>query len=179
MGCGCCSQCQCSNTKLRDDLRKLWSDHVCYTREFIISSTSNLPDLEFVAKRLMQNPKDFTKVLSNFYSIKTVVTFEKEFTEHLTIAAEIVTAAKSNQPIDELQKKWIANANRVAKSLSINPKEYKKWHDMMLHHLKLTENELVFRLKGQYEEDIKNFDIIYTEALAMGDMMAYNIKHKL
>lgn len=40
-------------------IRRLWSQHVYWTRFFIISAVSELGDLQAATKRLLQNPKDF------------------------------------------------------------------------------------------------------------------------
>lgn len=45
--------------RLMNQLRKLWEQHVYWTRFFIISTAADLGNLEPVANRLLQNPKDF------------------------------------------------------------------------------------------------------------------------
>lgn len=46
----------------------------------------------------------------------------------------------------------------------------------MLHkHLKLTEEEAVARLMGQYAKDVALYDVIEDQALMMGDYMAEGI----
>ena len=62
--------CHFKQAELRDTLRKLWEQHVMWTRSFIISTSSNLGDLTFVTNRLLQNPKDFADVLRPIYGRK-------------------------------------------------------------------------------------------------------------
>ncbi len=52
---------------LNNTLRKLWEQHIMWTRSFIISTVDNLGDIEFVTKRLLRNPSDFAAVLKNYY----------------------------------------------------------------------------------------------------------------
>ena len=47
-------------------LRKLWEQHVMWTRSFIISTASDLNDLELVTNRLLQNPTDFYDFLATY-----------------------------------------------------------------------------------------------------------------
>jgi len=45
-------------TQLRVDMRKLWEDHITWTRQWIVSFAANLPDQDAAAGRLMQNQTD-------------------------------------------------------------------------------------------------------------------------
>ena len=56
--------------------------------------------------------------------------------------------------------------------VSINPCWSKNvWQSMFYDHLKMTENEAVQLLKGQYEQSIVQYDEIQKEALKMADYM--------
>lgn len=45
--------------QLLETVRRLWMEHVFWTRLFIISTAANLPDIRPVTDRLLRNPKDF------------------------------------------------------------------------------------------------------------------------
>lgn len=75
--------------------RKLWEQHVFWTRTFIISTASNTEDLELVTERLLRNPTDFAVVLRNFYSADKAVTFEGLLKDHLLIAARLINNTKN------------------------------------------------------------------------------------
>jgi len=40
---------------LRQDMRKLWTDHVAWTRDYIIAAIGDQPDLNAATDRLMAN----------------------------------------------------------------------------------------------------------------------------
>ncbi|MGH9223226.1 MAG: hypothetical protein ACRD2W_05470 [Acidimicrobiales bacterium] len=42
----------------RQHMRNLWTDHVAWTRLFIVSAVAGLPDTEATAGRLLQNQTD-------------------------------------------------------------------------------------------------------------------------
>jgi len=162
--------------RLRDSLRMLWEQHVYWTRMFIISTAFSLPDLDPVTKRLLRNPKDFEAALKPFYGDMAASRFASLLTDHLTIAAELVKAAKagdSNAAADA-EKRWYANADKIAAFLaSINPFwSESEWRDMLHEHLALTKTEAVQILTKKYSESISTFDTIEKQALGMADTMA-------
>jgi hypothetical protein len=169
-----CKQLQLSNT-----IRRLWIEHVLWTRFFIVSAVSNLRDLPFVTQRLLQNPVDFAKVLQPFYGRETAKQFERLLTEHLLIAAELVNAliAGKKGRVEELRKKWFVNAKEIAAFLAcINPFwSERTWRELLFDHLRMTENEAVLYFNRQFEKSIKEYDAIQAEALEMAEEMTFGI----
>src|SRR5215216_6598525 len=43
---------------LRQDMRKLWTDHVVWTRDYILAAVGDQPDAQAAAGRLMKNQED-------------------------------------------------------------------------------------------------------------------------
>lgn len=166
-------------TDLINTYRKLWSQHVMWTRSFIISTAADLGDLSLVTQRLLRNPGDLAKELRKYYGAEKVNQIEKLFTEHLTIAAQLVNQAKAGdaEGAAATRTKWYQNADEIAGFLSsINPFWRRKvWQSMLFSHLKMTEEEATLRLQGQYAEDIAIYDDIEAEALEMADYMADGI----
>lgn len=164
---------------LMNDIRMLWEQHGIWTREAIMSMALDLPNEEFVIARLLQNPKDFGRILESFYGNQIASRFSDLLTEHLVIAAELVKAAKAGNTIaaEEAERKWYANADQIVKFLSsINPYwSYQEWKKMLHHHLRLVKAEAVAMLTGDFEAGIKVFDEIERQALDMADVMAEGI----
>lgn len=159
--------------------RKLWEQHIMWTRSFIISTAADLADLEIVTARLLRNPTDFAIVLRNYYGIEKSKRFETLFREHLLIAASLVNNAKAGNTEAVLadRKKWYNNADEIALFLSeINPFwSMRKFRSLFYDHLKMTEDEAIYRLNNRYSSDVMIYDSIETEALLMADFMSYGI----
>ena len=158
---------------LASGLARLWSDHVFYTRLYIISAVAGLPDADAALKRLMKNQEDLGNAIIPFYGEKAGKHLTELLKDHIAIAGKLVGAAKENN--DDAFKKfngeWHKNADEIASFLSkANPNwpesEMKK---MLYEHLKLTTQEAVHRLQKQWEQDTKNFDAIYDQGLHMAD----------
>ncbi|MEL7608484.1 MAG: acetylglutamate kinase [Bacillota bacterium] len=169
----------CSQLKISDLNRRLWNEHVLWTRFFIVSTAFNSPDLQFVTQRLLQNPKDFAEELQPFYGKKKATQFEQLLADHLLIAAQLVNAAKAGDTAEaeKQRKKWYANGEEIADFLgSINPFwSARTWKTLFFDHLRMTEDEAVFILTGQFEKSIEEYDHIQAEALKMADVMTCGI----
>lgn len=165
--------------QLSETIRRLWIEHVLWTRFFIVSTAFTLADLPFVTQRLLQNPKDFARLLCPLYGEQKAKKFERLFTEHLLIAAQLVNAAKAgdNAEVERQRKKWYANAESIARFFAcINPFWCeRRWKKLLFDHLRMTENEAVQILSGEYERSIAQYDEIQAQALKMADVMTCGI----
>ncbi|MCL2559068.1 MAG: hypothetical protein FWE07_01160 [Turicibacter sp.] len=91
--CGC-GTLNCPNrARLFNIWRKLWEQHVMWTRSLIINKVDKLNDTDLVATRLLRNPHDMGYELSPYFKSSSIDLFVKLFEEHLLIAAKLVDAA--------------------------------------------------------------------------------------
>lgn len=170
-----CNQYTAKQICLMNRIRQLWGQHVYWTRFFIISTAADLDDSEAVTKRLLRNPKDFAELLTPIFGMRVAGQFEALFTEHLLIAADLVTAAKRGEAdkVNTARDRWYKNANEIAEFLSSINRCWTKarWKSMLYSHLEMTEKEATLRLQGKYTADINVFDSIENEAFQMADYM--------
>jgi hypothetical protein len=161
-------------------MRKLWEDHIIWTRVFIISAVADLPDKAAATDRLLQNQVDIGKAIKPYYGNPAGDKLSSLLKEHITTAAEIVTAAKAGDKPkqDDATKRWFANADQIAAFLSdANPKNWPRadMQKMMQDHLNLTTEEVVARLGGNWAADIAAFDKVHEQILHMADMLSAGI----
>jgi len=164
---------------LLTEMNKLWSQHVHWTRSFLISVAENLRDLEPTKTRLLQNPKDFGNLFRQHYNNTVGDKIQDLLTEHLTIGGDLIVALKNGNTNQAriLNEHWYKNADEIAEYLaSINPNYNKEELRKMLHkHLELLTNQVSARLRKNYSEDIKWYDEGEKEALNMADYFARGI----
>lgn len=169
----------CEQVKILNMFRRLWIEHVLWTRFFVISTAFCLPDLPYVTQRLLQNPVDFAEALCPFYGKQAAARFGQLLEEHLLIAAQLVNALKCGdaKEAEAQRRKWYKNAEEIACFLaSINPNWSEcEWQRLLFDHLRMTEDEAAAILNGRYECGIKEYDDIQAEALKMADAMACGI----
>jgi len=157
------------------NMQKLWSEHVFWTRLFIISSLYNLPTLPTDTQRLLRNQADIGQTLGQTYGSQFGVAAQALLEEHIHLAAQIVAAAKAKQPLDQLIAKWKTNAEQISAALnSVNPQKFPldQTNSMMQEHLTLTSNELTDLLNSNYSAAVQDMDMIHTQAVNMALMMA-------
>lgn len=168
-----------SAVDLRMDMRKLWEEHITYTRNFIISTLGDLEDAEKVAERLLRNQDDIGNAIKPAYGEEAGKKLTALLKEHILIAADIVKAAKAgnNDGVTEGDKRWRENADGIADFLSsANPSWPKAvLTDMPYKHLDYTTAEVVSRLKKDWPADIEAYDKGHDHMLAFADTLTNGI----
>jgi hypothetical protein len=180
--------CNKSVVDLRMSMRKLWEDHITYTRNYIISALADLEDTGKVAERLLKNQDDIGNAIKPIYGDEAGNKLASLLRDHILIATEVVKAAKmgKNEELTMANKKWEANADDIAVFLSgANPNWPKQdLTDMLYKHLELTTGEVVSRLKKNWDADINNYDkghehmLMFADALTDGIVKQYPDKFK-
>lgn len=165
---------------LHDSMRKLWEDHIVWTRAFIISAVAGSPDKDAATQRLLQNQVDIGNAIKPFYGNAAGDQLTALLKDHIVIAADVVTAAKANDKpkLDDANKRWFANADQIAAFLSkANPKNWPEadMRTMMHDHLRLTTNEAVARIQGDWAADVKAYDAVHEQILHMADGLSMGI----
>jgi hypothetical protein len=161
-------------------MRKLWEDHVTWTRLAIISIVDELPDQQVTVDRLLQNQVDIGDAIKPFYGDEAGTQLTELLREHILIAADILAAARSNDQaaVAEANDRWYANADEIAAFLATaNPDEWPQdeMTSMMREHLDLTLEEATARLTGDYAADVAAYDRIHNQILEMADMLSDGI----
>jgi|GEM_PF-1255089 len=172
------SECQ-KDFDLMSDMRKVWSQHVWWTRNAIISILNDLPDTEAVTAELMKNPKNIGDIFGNFCGKETGDAVTKLITEHLSLGGEIFKAikARDHNKVLSLETKWYQNADEIAKALASLNKNYdeNELREMLYDHLAMTTNQAAYMKSGEYEKSIMEFNSIEDEILKMADYLSLGI----
>jgi hypothetical protein len=162
---------------LRQDMRKLWEDHVTWTRLAVISLTTDAPDTQASVGRLLANQTHIGNAIKPFYGTAAGKQLTTLLREHILIAADLIAAARKGDQtaVASEQARWNANADQIATLLSLaNPRYWKlgMMKAMMRSHLRLTTNEVVARLQKDWVADVRAYDRIHVQILHMADMLS-------
>ena len=98
----------------QDDMRKLWEDHVTWTRLAIVSFVDELADLEATVDRLMQNQSDIGDAIKPFYGDEAGEQLTTLLEDHINGAVELMAAAKAGdrKPMKKAMQPGMATATR-------------------------------------------------------------------
>ncbi|HZQ07349.1 MAG TPA: hypothetical protein VFD70_12285, partial [Anaerolineae bacterium] len=133
-------------------MRKLWSDHIIWTRCYIISAMAgphgitdvaeHLPlgesgatvtntaqaalkavpmsDADAAAARLLKNQEDIGNAIVPFYGKDAGTALTNLLKQHITIAVELIAAAKDQDQarFEKEDQRWSANVAEIASFLS-------------------------------------------------------------
>lgn len=157
----------------------LWEQHVTWTRMAVMGIVHDLPEKDMIIQRLLRNPVDFAEALATFYGEETAQEFAQLFTDHITIAAELVQAAKdgNNEAVTDADQRWRENAEQIAMFLADTNDNWSDddWSAMLIEHLDLLSENVSNMVAGNYQESIDGYDEVEMQALEMADMMAEGI----
>jgi hypothetical protein len=163
-----------------DDMRKLWEDHITWTRLAIVSFAAGLPDLQATEARLLQNQVDIGNAVKPFYGRTAGNRLAALLREHILGAVALLQAAKSGDSaaIAKASKAWYANANQIADFLhAANPRNWARgeMRAMMKTHLDETLKEAQDRLVGNFAADIRDYEAVHHHILEMADELSNGI----
>jgi hypothetical protein len=165
----------------RNEMRRLWEDHVTWTRLAVISLVSGTPDTEATVSRLLRNQVDIGRAVAPYYGKPAGTALTGLLREHIVVAADLIAAAKAGDQAKQAEKTaaWAANADEIATFLSkANPRYWKvgEMKAMLSSHLRLTTAEVVGRLQKRWAADVAAYDRIHRQALEMADMLSIGIE---
>ena len=163
-----------------DTMRKLWEDHITWTRLAIIDLEADAPGTQETVTRLLHNQVDIGHAIAPFYGAAAGAKLTTLLKQHITEAAGIVADAKAGdqQKLTTDVTAWYANADAISHFLAgANPRFWPfKGVDAMMHeHLKLTTAEAIDHLKGKYTADVRDYDAVHREILMMADSLSNGI----
>ena len=162
---------------LRQEMDRLWQEHVVWTRLAIISLTTDAPDTDAGVARLLANQTHIGNAIRPFYGAAAAKQLTALLREHILIAADLIAAARTGDQagVEAQQARWTKNADEIAAFLSsTNPESWKPgpMRAMMRGHLRLTTDEVVARLTQNWAADVRAYDRIERQILHMADMLS-------
>lgn len=164
---------------LKIAMRKLWEDHITWTRLYLVDFANGSSMADSDATRLLKNQEDIGNSIKSYYGEEAGNQLTTLLKAHITGAVALVKAAKANDTtaLNKANTDWYNNGNEIADFLSkANP----NWpqadlRSMMKSHLDLTKQEAVDILGKKYDTSVTDYDSVHDEILQMSDGLSDRI----
>jgi hypothetical protein len=166
--------------RFHDGMRKLWEDHITWTRLAIVSFAAGLPDFDPTAARLLRNQEDIGNAIKPYYGRRAGNRLTALLKEHIGGAVELLQAAKAGDDarFAAAKQAWYRNGRQIARFLAdANPRflPFVRINPLMRGHLDQTLDEAAHRLGGDFGADIVDYDRIHRHILMMSDAISTGI----
>jgi hypothetical protein len=163
-----------------DGMRKLWEDHITWTRLAIVSFAAGLPDLQATENRLLANQTDIGDAVKPYYGRAAGNRLTALLRAHILGAVAVLQAAKAGDAAATAKAvdAWYANGDDIAGFLhSANPRHWSRadMRAMMKDHLDETLEEAQDRLGGRFDADVRDYEAVHRHILEMADMLSSGI----
>jgi hypothetical protein len=164
----------------QDQMRKLWEDHVTWTRLAIVTFADGSAGFDATAARLLQNQTDIGDAIRPFYGDAAGNRLTALLRDHIGIAVGLLQAAKSGDDaaFEKARTAWYRNADDIADFLAkANPQYWPQatMRAAMTAHLDQTLAEASHELTGQYAAGVADYDEIHHHILDMADLLSTGI----
>jgi len=161
---------------LRDDMRKLWTEHALWTRVFLIDSIAGLPGADAAYERLLRNQVDIGDAIRPFYGDDAGDQLTLLLRAHVAGTAAMVAAVKTGdrRTLGFVNTAWYANAHQIAVFLADTSRELTlaELDPMMRAHVYQTEAQAMARIQGDWTMDVETYDTVVSQTLEVADAMS-------
>ena len=163
-----------------DAMRKLWQDHITWTRLAIVSFAAGVPDFDATAARLLRNQEDIGNAIKPYYGRRAGNRLTSLLKDHIAGAVELLQAAKAGDDprFAAVKQAWYRNGRQIARFLSNANARFLPFSTisrLMRGHLDRTLDEAAHRLGGHFPADIRDYDRIHRHILMMADAISTGI----
>ena len=165
---------------LHDQMRKLWEDHVTWTRLAIVTFADGSAGFDATAARLMKNQEDIGDAIKPFYGDAAGTRLTALLKDHIAIAVQLLQAAKAGDTagFQTAKDAWYANGDDIADFLAgANPRYWPQdtMRAAMNAHLDQTLAEASHELTGDHVGSVADYEAIHHHILAMADLLSTGI----
>ena len=164
----------------QDEMRRLWEDHVTWTRLAIVTFADGSAGFEATATRLMRNQADLGDAIAPYFGRAAGDRLTALLQDHIGSAVELLQAARAGDSaaFERANTAWYANADDIADFLArANPRYWPQdaMRAAMKGHLDQTLAEAGHELASEYAASVADYDEIHHHILGMADVLSSGI----
>lgn len=169
--------------QLNVSMIKLWSIYIFYIREYIVSSTTKIDNLQLVTERLEQNQADMGNLFGSVYGSYNGNRFSELLQDYLELAVEFIDSTIKGDIEDSMSHKmrWYMSVIPIVDFLSAIDDNFDRPYlrGLFFENLHLTEEYLMTIIHKDYSDDIKIFDNWYNQILSITDVLSETMIYRI
>jgi len=165
----------CEATKLKLQMRKLWTDHAIFTKQLIVDTLGDLPSIDYTIDRLVRSQEQTGNCFRSFFGDVAADNLVTLLKEHVTITVDLLKSIKTENAdsVTTLEDKWTVNIEDISTFLGTINSYYSadELSDIFKTYLILTKYEFIARMDGDYNAEIMYFDMGLNHILRISDCL--------
>ncbi len=159
--------------------QRLWSDMAYWMRNYIISTTFELPNIAVTEEQLNKSSAEFYNAFSSYYGTEIAQEFVNLLLNFIVSGMRLVQGIKNNDQelINTSTVQWYQSADALSVFLArINVFwDNVIWTNFLQQYIKAKIDEMLAITSGNYEQEVAIYNRIQDLALLMGRFMARGI----
>jgi hypothetical protein len=172
------------NITIEKTLNKLFSDHVILLSSFSKAFLDDLPETEYIKKRLMQNPKDIGDFIGSLTNKNIGDKIANLLTDHIKGGGDALKALKigDREKLEKAKIKIFDNSEKLAKEISqLNPNKlsFDKIHNEFNKHNQYELDLSKLHFNKEYQKEIDKFDNFNNHMLMFSTMLASGLNDRM
>jgi uncharacterized NAD(P)/FAD-binding protein YdhS len=136
----------------------------------------------FIIGRIREALQNFIIIFEKYYGSGNTITFETFLINYLNDAIDLINAIKAGdtEKANAARTEWYKNADNIADFFSAINSYWNKqeWQNLIYDHLRLVENQFVYRLNNQCTSEITRDENVNNQIFKISDYMAEGIIHQ-
>lgn len=169
-----------SQLAFHDQMRKLWEDHVTWTRLAIVTFADGSESFPATAERLLQNQTDLGDAIKPYYGEAAGDRLTALLKDHIAVAVEILQAvdAGDDTAFTDAKTRWYQNGDDIAAFLTTaNPKNWPaaEMRSGLSVHLDQTLAEAAHELGGDYAGSVADYEAAHQHMLDLADTLSSGV----
>lgn len=165
---------QTYQTRPKDTLRKLFTDHAIYTKFYTVAALDSRPETAVILDRLLENQEDIGKYLGQFIGTGGGEAVTHLLTEHIQLAGAAIDKLKKGEDLTHSVEALFENNTRVAQGLaglSHGALEEELVEAEFKHHNQYVLDIATLHKKKRYREEFETYDAYYVHMLSFSDLI--------
>jgi len=161
------------------NFQRKWTHIASWTRAFLQATIYDLPTLKVVSDKLLGLPQEFYDLFSHFYGTQNAQEFVRLLSNCVMSGMSALKGMRNGDQelANTSTAQWYKNSDELASFLAKIEIYWDEntWKDFLYQYIKLTTDEMIAQMGGNYEQEMAIFQRLEDLSVQMGSYMSRGI----